>query len=156
MIWVKLWRKIEHKSDYVLCGYISHWQWKSVTLKKSVPDRNQSAKGTEMTDSMRNSWNTEPKLGLYIHFIYLFILNFDKAKLQIHLAKMYLRWYIDMYYSWTCISYIVDLMRSDLLDVFRATNADRTSHIKNIHHKRLVATSKLKSLPTVARSSTEQ
>ena len=46
------------------------------------------------------------------------------------MAKVYLRWLINMYHSWTGIIYIVPLVRSDLLDVCRTTNADRTSHIE--------------------------
>ena len=41
---------------------------------------NQSANGTEMTDSTINSWISELKQGLYVHFFS----NFNKAKLQIH------------------------------------------------------------------------
>ena len=56
-----------------------------------------------------------------------------------------------MYHSWRGINYIEYLVRSDLLDVCRATKADRKSRIKNIIHKWSAATSKLRKFPAFAR-----
>ena len=65
MFWVKPWRKIVHKSDYVLCGYISYWRWKPVTLKTLMATKKGQIES--VIENLQNEW--EKKQNLAVRFV---------------------------------------------------------------------------------------